>query len=141
MTRDEAVARARAVVCANPGCDDTEHAMLRGLLDALDDARANASAWVIEELERRRERDAAIARAELAERRARADASCAATEPAHDSLGRGFPRDDAASRLGISVRSLIRLEESGKIRTIRIGHRVIVPASEIARLLAEGTSS
>jgi excisionase family DNA binding protein len=47
----------------------------------------------------------------------------------------GLSRKEAAKRLGISVASARRLEARGELRTVRIGGRVVVPSSEIARLL------
>jgi excisionase family DNA binding protein len=52
-----------------------------------------------------------------------------------DSVGFGLSRTEAAKRLGISLSSVRRLEERGELRTVRIGGRVVVPSSEVARLL------
>jgi excisionase family DNA binding protein len=44
----------------------------------------------------------------------------------------------AARALGVSDRFLRILHERGQLRLIRLGRRVLVPASEIERLVTEG---
>lgn len=46
-------------------------------------------------------------------------------------------REFAAS-LGISYDSAFRKAQSGQLKTVRFGRRVLVPAPEIERVLAEG---
>jgi len=43
--------------------------------------------------------------------------------------------DDAADRLGISVRKLYEMRRAGEIRTVQFGRLPVIPMSEIARLL------
>ena len=45
---------------------------------------------------------------------------------------------NAARALGVSDRFLRILHERGQLRLTRLGRRVLVPASEIERLVAEG---
>jgi len=52
--------------------------------------------------------------------------------------GAPWPIPDAASYLAVSMRHLIRLIDAGKVRSIRLGRRVLIPADEIARLAREG---
>ena len=47
----------------------------------------------------------------------------------------GLSREEAARRLGVSVTTVRRLEARGQLRVVRLGGRVVVPSSEIARLL------
>lgn len=44
-----------------------------------------------------------------------------------------------ASRLlgGVTRQHLANMEKAGKLRTVRLGRRVLIPATEIARLLGE----
>jgi excisionase family DNA binding protein len=48
----------------------------------------------------------------------------------------GFKPRDAAFELTISRSHLYNLIKKGEIRVVKIGHRTVVPASEIDRLLA-----
>ena len=41
----------------------------------------------------------------------------------------------AAQRLSISPRTLARMAKAGEVRTVTLGRRVLVPTSELARLL------
>jgi excisionase family DNA binding protein len=47
---------------------------------------------------------------------------------------------DACQTIGISRSHLYALEKAGKIRLVRIGGRVVVPETEIDRLLSEGAA-
>ena len=47
----------------------------------------------------------------------------------------GLSREEAARRLGVSVTTVRRLEARGQLRVVRLGGRVVVPSSEVARLL------
>lgn len=46
-----------------------------------------------------------------------------------------FSRDELAQKLGVSRDSVIRAIAKGKIKTIRFGRRVLIPKSEVDRLL------
>ena len=46
-------------------------------------------------------------------------------------------KQEVASRLGVSSDSVDRAIRQGKLKIIRFGRRVLIPASEVARLLAE----
>ena len=48
----------------------------------------------------------------------------------------GFKPAEAARQLSISRTGLYRLIHTGDIRVVKIGHRTVVPAAEIERLLA-----
>ena len=48
--------------------------------------------------------------------------------------------DDAAEYLSVSVRTLERLATSQRLRVIRIGSKRYLPAAELRRVMAEGTS-
>jgi predicted site-specific integrase-resolvase len=41
-------------------------------------------------------------------------------------------------RLGISEATFFKYKALGKIKTIKIGKRVLIPATEVARILEEG---
>jgi excisionase family DNA binding protein len=43
--------------------------------------------------------------------------------------------EEAADRLGISVRKLYDMRQAGQIRTVQFGRMPVIPMSEIARLL------
>jgi excisionase family DNA binding protein len=47
----------------------------------------------------------------------------------------GLSREEAARRLGVSVTTVRRLEARGQLRVVRLGGRVVVPSSEVARVL------
>jgi excisionase family DNA binding protein len=51
---------------------------------------------------------------------------------------RAFSLRDGESLIGLSRSTWYRLERDGKIKLIRIGGRVLIPADEIERLLNEG---
>ena len=44
---------------------------------------------------------------------------------------------EAAAQLSVSRRHLYRLIDTGAIRRVKIGQRVVIPASEIDRLIAD----
>ena len=46
-----------------------------------------------------------------------------------------FSRDEVARRLGVSRDSVIRAIAKGKIKIVRFGRRVLIPASELERIL------
>ena len=48
-----------------------------------------------------------------------------------------FSKEEVARRLGVSRDSVIRAIAKGNIKIIRFGRRVLIPASELARLVAE----
>ena len=50
------------------------------------------------------------------------------------------PRD-AARAIGISRSSLYRLIKQGRIRTVKLGSRTLVPTSALAELINEDLSS
>jgi excisionase family DNA binding protein len=55
--------------------------------------------------------------------------------------GAPFPLGEAATFLGVSARTLVRLGEAGKLKLIRLGTgrgRVLVPAAEVERLANQG---
>ena len=49
-----------------------------------------------------------------------------------------FSRLEAARIWGVSEGLAIKLDNAGKIKTIRIGRRKLVPKDEIERILREG---
>lgn len=51
---------------------------------------------------------------------------------------RAFKRQEAARKWGVSESLVIKLDTAGKIKTIRIGARKLVPYDEIDRVLREG---
>lgn len=57
------------------------------------------------------------------------------TPPVQREPGDPWPLAEAAKRLGVSVRTLTRMEKRGKLRLIRdLGSRPKVPDSEVQRL-------
>lgn len=50
---------------------------------------------------------------------------------------RGCTLDEAAERLTLDRRTLQRMEQRGEVRVVRFGRRVVVPESEVLRLLGE----
>jgi excisionase family DNA binding protein len=46
--------------------------------------------------------------------------------------------EDTSRRFGVSIFTTRRLIASGHLRAVRVGKRVLVPESEIARVIAEG---
>ncbi|TDR90254.1 helix-turn-helix domain-containing protein [Enterovirga rhinocerotis] len=51
-----------------------------------------------------------------------------------------YPLNEASVLLSISRANLYRLAKDGRIRFVKIGHRTVVPASEIDRL-AQGRAA
>jgi hypothetical protein len=49
-----------------------------------------------------------------------------------------YTRKEAAKLWGVSEGLVIKLDTAGKIKTIRIARRKLVPKSEIERVLREG---
>ena len=49
------------------------------------------------------------------------------------------PIKEAARQLGISVLTARRLAYSGEITSVKIGAKLLIPESEINRLIREGT--
>jgi len=60
------------------------------------------------------------------------------TPPATRQPGAPWPIDDAAAHLGICSRHLRRLIDDNKIRSIRLGRRIMIPAAELERVANEG---
>jgi hypothetical protein len=54
--------------------------------------------------------------------------------------GAPWPIKDAADYLGVSIRTLTRADELGKVRLIRFGfgRKISIPDSEVRRLADEG---
>jgi excisionase family DNA binding protein len=52
--------------------------------------------------------------------------------------GSPWSLQDAAAHLGVSLRTLTRLADAGRVQTIRLGRRRLVADSEVRRLAAEG---
>jgi len=48
-----------------------------------------------------------------------------------------YSRNEAASSLAVSVRSIDYLISDGKLRTRRMGRRVLIPSEDVKRLAAE----
>lgn len=48
-----------------------------------------------------------------------------------------FSRDEVAQRLGVSRDSVIRAIQKGKLRAVKFGRRVLIPHTELDRLLKE----
>jgi len=46
-----------------------------------------------------------------------------------------FSRDELARRLGVSRDSVIRAIQRGELKIVRFGRRVLIPRSELDRLL------
>lgn len=66
--------------------------------------------------------------------------SAAGTKPVLQSPAidrNAFTISEACRRLSISRASLYRLNATGEIRTVRLGGRRLVPASEIVRVLGD----
>jgi excisionase family DNA binding protein len=49
-----------------------------------------------------------------------------------------FPIKDAAMRLGISVWTLRKKAYEGGVASVKIGAKLLIPASEIERLISDG---
>jgi hypothetical protein len=52
---------------------------------------------------------------------------------------KNYPLPEAAAYLGVSIRSLHRLGDTGQIRMVRILRRKLVPGREVIRVRDEGT--
>ncbi len=52
--------------------------------------------------------------------------------------GAPWPLDATARYLGVSARHLLRLADMGKVRTIRLGRRRLIPDPEVQRLARDG---
>ena len=52
--------------------------------------------------------------------------------------GSPWPIPDAAAFLTISQRHLHRLLDAGKVRSVRLGRRRLIPDAEVLRLAREG---
>jgi len=48
-----------------------------------------------------------------------------------------FSRDELARQLGVSRDSVIRAIQRGELKIVRFGRRVLIPQSELDRLLKE----
>ena len=62
------------------------------------------------------------------------------TQAGDESPPRMFTRGDAMKILRIGETSLHWLTRTGKLQTVRIGGRVLIPATEIERLCRRGTT-
>jgi excisionase family DNA binding protein len=51
-----------------------------------------------------------------------------------------YPPDRAARILGVSERTLRRMRNDGKVKSVNIGARVVYPRSELERLVPGGNS-
>ena len=66
------------------------------------------------------------------------------TDPPQDSAPRArapgapWPIPEAATFLSISERHLHRLIDAGKVKSVRLGRRRLVPDTEVQRLAREG---
>jgi excisionase family DNA binding protein len=49
--------------------------------------------------------------------------------------------DDVASRLGVHVRTVRRQVREGRLRAVKVGRQYRVAATELARLMGEGTTA
>jgi excisionase family DNA binding protein len=47
-----------------------------------------------------------------------------------------FSTKEFADRLGIGYQSALRLQKAGTVRVVRLGRRVLIPRTELERLLA-----
>jgi excisionase family DNA binding protein len=52
--------------------------------------------------------------------------------------GAPWPIPDAAAFLSVSPRHLSRLLDAGKVRSVRLGRRRLIPDAEVQRLAREG---
>jgi excisionase family DNA binding protein len=52
--------------------------------------------------------------------------------------GSPWPLSDAAKYLGVSHRHLVRLIDAGKVKSIRLGRRVLIADAELQRVANEG---
>jgi excisionase family DNA binding protein len=52
--------------------------------------------------------------------------------------GAPWPIPDAARFLSVSVRHLHRLLDAGKVKSVRLGRRRLIPDSEVQRLARSG---
>ena len=52
--------------------------------------------------------------------------------------GAPWPIPDAANFLSVSVRHLHRLLDAGKVKSVRLGRRRLIPDSEVQRLARSG---
>src|SRR6516162_1348573 len=62
------------------------------------------------------------------------------TKTGEQSAPRMYTRSDAMRILRIGETSLHWLTRTGKLQTVRIGGRVLIPAAEIERLCRKGTT-
>jgi excisionase family DNA binding protein len=53
-------------------------------------------------------------------------------------VGQPWTLDEAAAYLRVCRRHLVRLADDGRIRTIYVGRRRLVPYAELMRVAAEG---
>lgn len=63
------------------------------------------------------------------------------TKPATHEPGAPWDILAAAKHLHISDRHLRRLIDEGKVRSIRLGRRVMIPDAELQRIANEGTGN
>jgi excisionase family DNA binding protein len=60
------------------------------------------------------------------------------TELSNFAINRPLSREELADLLGMSLRTIERYDQQGRIRTILIGNKKRVPPSEVARIIEEG---
>lgn len=61
-----------------------------------------------------------------------------APNPSPRTPGSPWPIADAATFLSISERHLHRLLDAGKVKSVRLGRRRLIPDAEVQRLAREG---
>lgn len=61
----------------------------------------------------------------------------AATTPAAPAR-LSYTKREAAKSLGVSVRTIERLAQDGRLRCVKLGRKVVVPVDALAALLANG---
>jgi excisionase family DNA binding protein len=67
--------------------------------------------------------------------------SASGIKSTHTHVRLAYPVREAAQLLGVSVWTLRDLFYNGKIRAHRLGNKLLIPASEIDRLLAESEAT
>jgi excisionase family DNA binding protein len=61
-----------------------------------------------------------------------------APSPPARATGSPWPINDAALFLNVSTRHLHRLLDAGKVRSLRLGRRRLIPDAEVQRLARDG---
>lgn len=70
--------------------------------------------------------------------RATSEVNMESKEKAQGAEIRAYRVADFCKRLGISASTFFKYQRAGKIRTIRIGGRVLIPHDEATRIASEG---